>query len=65
MIIIIPDSTDTIIFKNNNLSDENFSIILDALVDIKGLGGIHSISNTIGNNSIKFIIKILNKPIPQ
>ncbi|CDW71199.1 UNKNOWN [Stylonychia lemnae] len=42
----IPDFQDTIIFNNNNLDDDNFAIILEAFVSIKGLKALYTIQNS-------------------
>lgn len=36
----VPDPLEYMVFQNNNLDDESFAIILEALTEVNGLKGI-------------------------
>jgi len=61
----VPDPLDIVVFKENNLTDENFSIILEAVQKQPRLRGIYTIKNIIGDETAKYLAQISTRDPPN
>ncbi len=59
--LAVPDPLEVLTFKNNELSDENFSIILAAVLKRPYLRGLQSLRNFIGPQSAPLLVELCQR----